>query len=78
MRAERRVVFGPDGIFLPSGTKTRASGVRPIIGDSGARPDARSPVKPGMTESAGVVYDRYWNSMIVRRAAGATKRTRKE
>ncbi len=69
MRAERRVVFVLDGREMPSRTKTRANG---------ARPDVRSPAKPGMTESAGVVYDRYWNSMIVRRAAGATKRTRKE
>ena len=28
-RAERRVVFGMDGIFLPARTKTRASGDRP-------------------------------------------------
>ena len=31
-RAERRVVFGMDGIFLPARTKTRASGDRPEEG----------------------------------------------
>ena len=32
--AESRVVFGLDGRIMPSGTKTRAIGARPMIGTS--------------------------------------------